>query len=77
MPPLAAWQHRPALRRNYRRIGCLASTCAPQLGQTAANVAPHARQKRAPSRLSAWHRGHVMPGLRAFGLAKVRTITRE
>ena len=39
-----------------------ASTCAPQLGQTAANVAPHSRQKRAPSRLSAWHRGHFRPG---------------
>src|SRR5262245_17730167 len=38
-----------------------ASTFAPQLGQAAANVAPHSRQKRAPSRLSAWHRGHFMP----------------
>src|SRR5215813_240687 len=39
----------------------LASTFAPQLGQPAASVAPHSRQKRAPSRLSAWHRGHFIP----------------
>src|SRR5215510_12226976 len=39
------------------------TTFAPQLGQTAANVPPHSRQKRAPSRLSAWHRGHFMPEL--------------
>jgi hypothetical protein len=44
-----------------------ASTFAPQLGQTAAKVAPHSRQKRAPSRLSEWHRGHSMepPGILA------------
>src|SRR5215471_107887 len=39
------------------------STFAPQLGQAAANVAPHSRQKRAPSRLSAWHRGHFIGSL--------------
>src|SRR5262249_1935649 len=38
-----------------------ASTFTPQLGQAAANVAPHSRQKRAPSRLSAWHLGHFTP----------------
>src|SRR5262249_23512278 len=38
-----------------------AATFAPQLAQSAANVAPHSRQKRAPSRLSAWHREHFMP----------------
>src|SRR5262244_1385749 len=35
-----------------------APTVAPQLGQTVANVVPHSRQKRAPPRLSASHRGH-------------------
>src|SRR2546426_7724229 len=39
-----------------------ASTLAPQLEQTAPKVAPHSRQNRAPSRFSAWHRGHFMPG---------------
>src|SRR5262245_11462819 len=38
-----------------------ASTVAPHPGQTAANVAPHSRQKRAPPRLSASHRGHFTP----------------
>jgi hypothetical protein len=35
-------------------------TFAPQLEQTAPNSAPHSRQNRAPSRFSAWHRGHFM-----------------
>jgi hypothetical protein len=38
------------------------SALAPQLEHTAPNVAPHSRQNRAPSRFSAWHRGHRMPG---------------
>jgi hypothetical protein len=38
----------------------LTSTFAPQAEQTASNVAPHSRQNRAPSRFSAWHRGHFM-----------------
>src|SRR6059036_1176993 len=37
-----------------------ASTSAPQLEQTAPNVAPHSRQNRARSRFSAWHLGHFM-----------------
>src|SRR2546426_12566811 len=37
-----------------------ASTLAPQLKQTAPNVAPHSRQNRAPSRFSDWQRGHFM-----------------
>src|SRR5262245_46036418 len=35
-------------------------TFAPQLEQTVPNSAPHSRQNRAPSRFSAWHRGHSM-----------------
>src|SRR5215510_6075986 len=69
----AACSAAPQLSQNLLPV----SAFAPQLGQTTANVAPHSRQKRAPSRLSAWHRGHFMPGLRAFGLAKVGTVTRE
>src|SRR5215831_8779032 len=56
-PNRAAVTAAPQLSQNLLPV----STSTPQLGQTAANVAPHSRQKRATSRLSAWHRGHFTP----------------
>src|SRR5262245_25440389 len=62
--PAAAASGVPQLSQNLLSAWIV----APQLEQRTPNSAPQLRQNRAPSRFSAWHRGHFIR-LRLSGLA--------